>query len=69
MANRLLQYLSMNDLLEPRQSACRAWHGTETALLKVQSDLLMVLDDGCAVLVLLDLSAAFDTTDQGTSNP
>ena len=52
------------DLLEPRLSAYRACHSTETALLKVQSDLLMALDNDCAAfLALLDLSAAFDTID------
>ena len=37
---------------------------TETALLKIQNDLLRNLDDEkTTVLVLLDLSAAFDTLD------
>ena len=39
-------------------------HSTETALLKVQNDLLRNLDDGkTTVLVPLELSAAFDTLD------
>ena len=46
------------------QSAYKQRHSTETALTRVQNDLLMAVDSlGGAILVLLDLSAAFDTID------
>ena len=46
------------------QSAYRQYHSTETALLKVQSDILSNMDNQEVVLlVMLDLSAAFDTID------
>ena len=51
----------MNDVY---QSAYKKCHSTKTALLRVQNDLLMALDSGCSVSILmLDLSAAFDTLD------
>ena len=52
------------NLFEKYQSAYKKFHGTETAILKVQNDILWKLDNKHAVfLVLLDLSAAFDTID------
>ena len=55
-------HLSENNLHEPLQSAYKTYHSTETALVKVTNDILLALDKS-VYLVLLDLSAAFDTID------
>ena len=61
---RLKQHFQSNDLTETFQSAYKTSHSTETALLRVKDDVLSELDKGRAViLVLLDLSSAFDTID------
>jgi len=65
---QLYSYLSAADLLPRLQSAYRTHqchHSTETAVLKVLTDILYAVDDGdLSVVALLDLSAAFDTVDQ-----
>ena len=61
---QLTSHLSTNNLNEDFQSAYKAGHSTETALLRIANDLLQILDSGSTtVLTLLDLSAAFDTID------
>ena len=53
-----------NGLYGTRQSAYRKHFSTETALVRVQNDILRAIDQRSGVvLVLLDLSAAFDTVD------
>ena len=45
------------------QSAYRAGHSTETAVVRVQNDILEAIDSGkCVFLVLLDLSANLNLT-------
>ena len=63
---QLNDHLERNHLHDRYQSAYRRNHSTETALLKIQTDILKALDQGlCVILLLNDLSAAFDTIDHG----
>ena len=62
VAKQITSYLQENNLYPQFQSAYRANHSVETALLRVQNDILQAIDNQQGVvLVLLDLSAAFDT--------
>ena len=64
MAGQLLEHVVTHDLHEPLQSAYRSGHSIETALVRVQNDLRRAVDKKPGVImVLLDLSAAFDTID------
>ena len=66
VTERLTEHMQMNNLQESLQPAYKQLHSTETALLKVQDHILSSLDQGKgAVLLLHDLSAAFDTADHG----
>ena len=66
VAKQLIQYLDINDLGETYQSAYKRNHSTETALIRVHNDIAMAIDQhNSVILVLLDLSAAFDTVDHG----
>ena len=62
VSGRLNEHLIKNSMFDPLQSAYRDKHSKETALIKVQNDILSALDAGSSAnLLMLDLSAAFDT--------
>ncbi|XDV33545.1 hypothetical protein PO909_003925 [Leuciscus waleckii] len=62
VASQLHTFLNHHDLYESFQSGFRSCHSTETALLRIVNDLLLSADSGSLnILILLDLSAAFDT--------
>ena len=55
-------YLCKNFLYGEFQSVCRSGFSCETALVKISNDILSLLDTKAnAVLLLFDLTAAFDT--------
>ena len=59
---RLNTHMERNNLFIPNQSGYKKGHSTETLLIKITNDLLIASDKNTAtVLLLLDLSAAFDT--------
>ena len=64
VADQIQLHLAKNNLYPVFQSAYRKLHSTETALVKVQNDILTNMNKRrVTLLVLLDLSAAFDTVD------
>jgi hypothetical protein len=66
VTRQLHDHLHRHNILDPLQSAYRALHSTETAILKINNDIHMTMDQGDGMLlVMLDLSAAFDTLDHG----
>lgn len=66
VAEQVTRHLNISNLMPPLQSAYRCHHSTETAVVKVLSDILDAVDIGKVTLLgLLDLSAAFDTVDHG----
>ena len=63
-AAQLVNHIERHSLTEVHQLAYHPFHSTETALLKVKTDIIGALENQeVACLILLDLSAAFDTID------
>ena len=68
VSSRMEDHLASNNRHEEHRLTYRKFHSTETAILKVQNDILQSLDqNNVTILVMLDLSAAFDTIDHNTS--
>ena len=66
-AEQINEHIMLNGLENVYQSAYRKSHSTESALLKLKNDIHLNLAEGKpTALVLLDLSAAFDTIDHNT---
>ena len=64
VAFRLQKYLHENDPTGTRGSAYKKYHSRETALVQIQNDILLALDNNeCVIVLLLDPSAAFDMVD------
>ncbi len=62
MFNQVSAFLTQNNLLDSNQSSFRSGHSTETALLSVVEALRLArAASKSSLLILLDLSAAFDT--------
>ena len=67
VAARLNEHVSQFELFEPLQSAYKARHSCETALIHVQNNILRAMDQGqVGILLLRDMSAAFETVDHRT---
>ena len=64
VSKQLINYLNVNSLFDTRQGAYMKFHRPETFLLSILEDFLNKLDNNSNIqLILLDLSATFDTID------
>ena len=64
IASRIISHIENNAIIDKFQSADKCGHSTETPLLRVYSDIVTTIGKGNgSFLVLLDVSAAFDTID------
>ena len=64
MLDQLLDHCNTNDLLPDFQSAYHQYYSTETSLINITNDILWGMENQeVTTMLILDLSAAFDTVD------
>ena len=64
VVGRLLKNLDNNNILSANQAVYGRFHSTETALLRLVSDIVIVSETrNITLLSLVDMSATFDTVD------
>ena len=64
---QLKEHLQSNNLTDPFQSAYKEKHSAGSSLLRITNNILRSIDNGSiTILIMLDLSAAFDTIDHST---
>ena len=62
--SQLMAFLEEHNILEVFQSGFKTLHSTESALLRAFNNMFLATDSvDCVILVLLDLTAAFDIVD------
>ena len=67
VAKQLLEHIRVHNLDNPYQSAYKAGRSSETALLSIKNEVQLSLSRGePTALVLLDMSAAFDSINHST---
>ena len=64
MLEQVNKHCELNDLNANYQLAYRAYHSSETALIKIINDILWIMENKqITILVAIDLSAAFHAVD------